>query len=160
VLDVYSFLDKQSAITLHNQYNQSISKNYTFYNSQLLNDSAVTINETVISLNPEKPGFMYAVLTAFNATGTSPSGGGDPDPSASGESGSAGKKDTSTSTSVFTLLLACFIGLQLPCLTTCFSIVLYAITGCVSILFCIVITSGASIHLLHYESKFKIRNFV
>ncbi|KAF9447498.1 hypothetical protein P691DRAFT_646978, partial [Macrolepiota fuliginosa MF-IS2] len=130
VFDIFSTQSKTSAHLIDYQFGQlsptnaSISK----YDSQRLNDTADAVRDSIAKGYATQPGFLYAVLRAYNATGdadgpavTSTDGG-------SGNSGGSGSSNTALA-----------------------MIILYAITGCVSALFCVVIISGAIRALRHPE---------
>ncbi|KAF8844291.1 hypothetical protein BDN67DRAFT_943495 [Paxillus ammoniavirescens] len=112
------------------QFGQSSKMYYGYYNATMLNDTGRVVNQTISSNSPVAPGFIFATLQAYNATGNATSDGGasnNDDGSTSTNSG-GGSKET---------------GLAM--------IILYAITGCVSALFCVVIVSGAIRAIRHPE---------
>jgi len=133
VMYIFSTESLTSANLIEYQFGQFGAVNESIYgsfNAHKLNQSGAAINKSLATNNPASPGYIYATLTAYNATGTSnnntSSEGNNNDSSTSGDSGD------STNT-----------GLAM--------IILYAITGCVSALFCVVIISGAVRAIRHPE---------
>ncbi|KIK93582.1 hypothetical protein PAXRUDRAFT_144774 [Paxillus rubicundulus Ve08.2h10] len=112
------------------QFGQFNKTYYGYYNAIMLNDSAGVVNQSISSNGPVAPGFIFATLQAYNATGnvTSTGGTSNNDDGTSTSTNSGGSKET---------------GLAM--------IILYAITGCVSALFCVVIISGAIRAIRHPE---------
>jgi len=136
VFDIFSTQSLTSASLIEYQFGQFGSTNqsiYGVYDSKRLNDSAAMINTTLQVGTPPEPGYLYAILQAYNSTGQidNPSGS-----NASTDTGPPQKKQNSA--------LA--------------MIVLYAITGCVSALFCVVIVSGAIRAIRHPERYGPRRN--
>lgn len=130
VFDIFSTQSLTSAHLIEYQFGQLAPQNTSLYeyNSQQLNSSATVIQKSVAVGYPVSAGFLYAVLQAYNATGsvTSPGNNG----------GNVGASNNSNSSSPNTALAM---------------IILYAITGCVSALFCLVIISGAIRAIRHPE---------
>ncbi|EPQ57224.1 hypothetical protein GLOTRDRAFT_58432 [Gloeophyllum trabeum ATCC 11539] len=133
VMDIFSTQSLTSAKLIEYQFNSSaINKTlYGNYNASLLNASAAIINNTMSTGLMNVSSFMFAELKAYNATGTGAvdGGGGDtPTGSTSAEQGSGSNRNSSLA-----------------------MIILYAITGCVSSLFCVVIITGAIRAIRHPE---------
>ncbi|KIM69764.1 hypothetical protein SCLCIDRAFT_1208289 [Scleroderma citrinum Foug A] len=102
---------------------------YGTYNATMLNEAASTINRSIASGSPVAPGLLFATLQTFNATAP-------PNNASSIPGGSAASTNNGHGNSQKT-------GLAM--------IILYAITGCVSALFCLVIISGAIRAIRHPE---------
>ncbi|KAF9049771.1 hypothetical protein BJ165DRAFT_947767 [Panaeolus papilionaceus] len=122
VFDIFSTQSLTSAHLIEYQFGQLGPQNKSLHNfdSQQLNNSAADITRSIDLGYPVSGGYLLAALRAYNATDlstdpTSTSGGTTP---ARAMAGSSPK-------------------------TALAMIVLYAITGCVSALFCVVIVSGA-----------------
>ncbi|KAI6134552.1 hypothetical protein EV401DRAFT_2052946 [Pisolithus croceorrhizus] len=94
---------------------------YGTYNSTMLNETASAVNRSIALGSPVTPGMIFATLQSFNATAA-------PNNGSLNMNGTASTTSNSGSDSQKT-------GLAM--------IILYAITGCVSALFCLVIISGA-----------------
>jgi len=132
VMDIFSTESLNLATLIEYQFGQFGSSNETIYgsfNARKLNDSGAMINQSLATNNPVSAGFIYATLTAYNATGT-----GNNDTGSSGNTNSQAPSGDSDSPNT---------GLAM--------IILYAITGCVSALFCVVIISGAIRAIRHPE---------
>jgi hypothetical protein len=86
------------------QFGQFGTVNETIYgsfNAQRLNQSATTINDSLVANNPLSPGYIYATLTAYNATATSNTTNGSPGASSqSSDKGGGGSPNTSLAMSV------------------------------------------------------------
>lgn len=128
VFDIFSTQSLTSAQLIEYQF-ISINKTlYSDYDPQRLNGSFAIINSTMGAGYSTGAGYMFATLRAYNATGPNiTSNGANPD-SNSSQSGQTKSKTTSLA-----------------------MIILYAITGCVSALFVIVIVSGAIRAIRHPE---------
>ncbi|GLB37429.1 putative RING-like zinc finger [Lyophyllum shimeji] len=129
VFDIFSTQSLTSATLIEYQFGQFGPVNeslYGVYDSKRLNDSAATMNTTLRVGTPPAPGYLFAILQAYNASGQvdSPSG------NTASTGGTASSKKQNTALAM---------------------IVLYAITGCVSALFCVVIISGAIRAIRHPE---------
>lgn len=94
---------------------------YGTYNATMLNETASAVNRSIALGSPVAPGMIFATLQSFNAT-ASPNNGSLDVGSTTSSSSNSGSDSQKT-------------GLAM--------IILYAITGCVSALFCLVIISGA-----------------
>ncbi|TFK75409.1 hypothetical protein BDN72DRAFT_516783 [Pluteus cervinus] len=130
VFDIFSTQSRISANLIEAQFDASTMNRQLFsgYNSSRLNDSYKDIQTTIEFGYPSAPGYMFAVLQAYNATVPLLSGTG-------GNNGGAGPSGNPGSSPNTTLAM----------------IILYAITGCVSALFCVVIISGAIRAIRHPE---------
>ncbi|THH31335.1 hypothetical protein EUX98_g2841 [Antrodiella citrinella] len=125
---VNKYVVRLSLIPLKYQYGAINVTKYGHYDPLLLNQSAAQINATIANGTINSKGFMFATLLAFNATGTDTDSGTD-------GTGVDGTNDNVSSGHTTSLAM----------------IILYAITGCVSALFCIVIVSGAVRAIRHPE---------
>ncbi|KAF5355038.1 hypothetical protein D9756_005300 [Leucocoprinus leucothites] len=130
VFDIFSTQSKTSAHLIDYQFGQLTPSNasITKYDSQKLNNTAQAVEDSIQKGYATEPGFLYTELRAYNATG------GSDGPSTNGAS-TEGNNGGGTSSSNTALAM----------------IVLYAITGCVSALFCVVIVSGAIRAIRHPE---------
>ncbi|KAF8739881.1 RING-like zinc finger, partial [Rhizoctonia solani] len=125
ILDIFATKDKFAARLIESLFT-NVNKTYRSFNSKLLNESYLAINNT--DSYAQVP-FLMASLTAWNATSTSTNTThSSPPPSTTSD-------DNKPNT-----------GLAMTP-----RIVLYAITGCVSLLFCVVILSGAIRAIRHPE---------
>ncbi|KAF9531668.1 hypothetical protein CPB83DRAFT_80138 [Crepidotus variabilis] len=133
VFDIYSTESKTSAHLIDYQFGQLSTQQNTKnvesilnYDSKLLNDSRADIEESVRKGYAVSPGYLLGMLHAYNATGNFDG------PGMPGQSSAPPSANKSPSTALA-------------------MIVLYAITGCVSALFIVVIISGAVRALRHPE---------
>ncbi|KAF8235994.1 hypothetical protein L208DRAFT_1253916 [Tricholoma matsutake] len=140
VFDIFSTQSLASARLIEYQFGQFGPVNesiYAFYDSKLLNDSASIVNQSIQLGYPAAPGYLYAILQAYNSTvqlsNTTTNNG------TNSSSSTTAPNDKSPSTALA-------------------MIILYAITGCVSALFCIVIISGAIRAIRHPERYGPRRN--
>ncbi|KAF9012349.1 hypothetical protein BDQ17DRAFT_1537219 [Cyathus striatus] len=127
VFDIFSTQSLTSAHLIEDQFGQLANGSIRQYNASLLDERGVDVNQSILLGYPVAPGFMYAVLQAYNATGNVSSSG---PPGSSTPSATSGGGQHSTALAM---------------------IILYAITGCVSALFCVVIISGAVRAIRHPE---------
>ncbi|KAG8885787.1 hypothetical protein FRB97_009492 [Tulasnella sp. 331] len=131
VLDIYTTVTKSSANLIESQFDENTNtKLYYFFNGTRLNQSATAI-ENAIEGEGVQPGYLIATLKWDNTTDPDPgvgTSGANPGTSNSNNGGGGGDPDT---------------GLAM--------IILYVITGCVSLLFCIVIISGMARAFRHPE---------
>ncbi|KAF8798699.1 hypothetical protein BYT27DRAFT_7202824 [Phlegmacium glaucopus] len=129
VFDIFSTKSLTSAHLIEYQFGQLSPPNESrfAYDSQQLNDSASDIFHSLNMNYPTSQGYLLAVLQAYNATD---SNGNNSTPTDATQSMTAGTSGPNTALAM---------------------IVLYAITGCVSALFCIVIISGAIRAIRHPE---------
>ncbi|OSD07120.1 hypothetical protein PYCCODRAFT_1442528 [Trametes coccinea BRFM310] len=132
VMDIFSTksLTISQMIEDEFQVSEGNSSKYYWYSPTLLNDSASVIETAAQKGSLSQPGYIFATLTAWNATTNSTDSG--TTTSVDGGGGGGGDENKSTNTSLA-------------------MIILYAITGCVSALFCIVIISGAIRAIRHPE---------
>ncbi|KAH7888679.1 hypothetical protein F5I97DRAFT_1925217 [Phlebopus sp. FC_14] len=124
VFDIFSTQTKQVSRIIEYEFGQFGLANesyYGYYNATMLNETEALVNQSIASNSPVAPGLLYATLQAYNATGSSNNNGST---NGNGASSSTSSSDGS------------------PQQTGVAMIILYAITGCVSALFCIVIVSG------------------
>ncbi|KAF8906516.1 hypothetical protein CPB84DRAFT_1835038 [Gymnopilus junonius] len=130
VFDIFSTQSSTSSHLIEYQFGQLSPQNKSIfaYNSQQLNDSFDDVMLLINGSSPVSPGYLLAELQAYNATGDS-SGPLNP-------ASDAGGTNPSNPGSPNTALAM---------------IILYAITGCVSALFCVVIISGAIRAIRHPE---------
>ncbi|KAI0762124.1 hypothetical protein BD413DRAFT_217414 [Trametes elegans] len=131
VMDIFATQSLPSSQLIEDQFhaNEGNSSKYYWYSPTLLNSSADVIHTAVVNHSVPKPGYLFATLAAWNATDNS-TDTGSTSSVAGGDSGGNQGKNTNTSLAM---------------------IILYAITGCVSALFCIVIISGAIRAIRHPE---------
>ncbi|KAF9268888.1 hypothetical protein L218DRAFT_954315 [Marasmius fiardii PR-910] len=133
VFDIFSTQSLTSSRLIEYQFGQLGSMNETFasaynnYNPSRLNASYDMVHSSIENGNVLGPGYLIAALTSYNATETSNFTTGSNNGSSANDTG---QKRTNTALAM---------------------IVLYAITGCVSALFCIVIISGAIRAIRHPE---------
>uniref|UniRef100_A0A8H7Y7Z3 RING-type domain-containing protein n=1 Tax=Psilocybe cubensis TaxID=181762 RepID=A0A8H7Y7Z3_PSICU len=128
VFDIFSTQSSTSSHLIEYQFGQlSANKSLRNYNSAMLNNSANDIQRSINEGVPVSPGYLLTVLQAYNAIDNT-SGPGNPTSDAT----SAGTGNNPPNTALA-------------------MIILYAITGCVSALFCIVIISGAIRAIRHPE---------
>ncbi|QRV93832.1 4-aminobutyrate aminotransferase [Ceratobasidium sp. AG-Ba] len=130
ILDIFATKAKSSARLIVSQFNY-VNETYRDFNAKRLNESFLSVNDTISgSANrSQPPPFLMASVTAYNATSSSPNSNAT---TTNNNTGSDNNNDGKPNT-----------GLAM--------IVLYAITGCVSILFCVVILSGAIRAIRHPE---------
>lgn len=131
VFDIFSTQSISVSKNIQYEFGQDGPTNLSLYgnfDATTLNASATTISQFITSGYPTVPGYLLATLQAWNATGTNSTGTSSNNGSTSSTTNQGSKKET---------------GLAM--------IILYAITGCVSALFCVVIISGAIRALRHPE---------
>ncbi|KAI0315222.1 hypothetical protein OF83DRAFT_1062507 [Amylostereum chailletii] len=130
VMDIFSTQSLSSARFIESQFESINVTVFGSYNAIQMNNSQSYINDTVLAGYPTQPGYLWATLDAYNATGdprvlsappSDPPGGG-------------GSKKTNLA-----------------------MIILYTITGCVSALFCAVIVTGA-IRALRHPERYRRQN--
>ncbi|KAI0075124.1 hypothetical protein K474DRAFT_1564301, partial [Panus rudis PR-1116 ss-1] len=127
LMDIFSTPSLPSSQFIEYQYAAMNESKYARFDAKLLNESATQINTTIANGTINSKGFMFATLTAFNATDN---GSQDSNPGTGNMGGTNDGNGPNTSLAM---------------------IILYAITGCVSALFCIVIISGAVRAIRHPE---------
>jgi hypothetical protein len=130
VFDIFSTQSLTSAHLIEYQFGQLTPQNDSLfaYDSQQLNNSASDIFHSLSQNHPTSPGYLFAVLQAYNATASGGNNSDSGDPTGNASATSSGSPNTALA-----------------------MIILYAITGCVSALFCIVIISGAIRAIRHPE---------
>lgn len=132
VFDIFSTQSNSVSKNIQYEFGQDGLKNLSLYgnfDATTLNASATIVTQSIVSGHPMVPGYLLATLQAWNATGTNSTGTSSNNTGSTGSTpNQGGKKGT---------------GLAM--------IILYAITGCVSALFCVVIISGAVRALRHPE---------
>ncbi|KAG1777716.1 hypothetical protein EV702DRAFT_1222499 [Suillus placidus] len=132
VFDIFSTQSKSVSRNIQYEFGQGGPTNLTLYgnfDATTLNASGTTINQSIMSGYPTAPGYLLATLQAWNATGINSTG-------TSGNNNGPTSSTTDQGSNKQT-------GLAM--------IILYAITGCVSALFCVVIISGAIRAIRHPE---------
>ncbi|TFK89078.1 hypothetical protein K466DRAFT_519611 [Polyporus arcularius HHB13444] len=131
VMDIFATQSLTSSKIIESQFSNVLgnSSKYYWYSPSLLNDSVSGIENAIINGTIGNTGYLFATLTASNATDNSTTG---TTIASDGGGGGSGGDGQSTNTSLA-------------------MIILYAITGCVSALFCIVIISGAIRAIRHPE---------
>ena len=148
VFDIFSTQSLTSSLLIEYQFGQLTPQNESHfaYDSQQLNDSSSDILQSLNLNHPISSGYLLAVLQAYNATvsGGNNSNSGD----TTGSTSPTSSGSSNTALAMFVLLIFC---LSPSCVLIVYRIVLYAITGCVSALFCIVIISGVILPIhIHY----------
>ncbi|KAG8987137.1 hypothetical protein FRB90_003566 [Tulasnella sp. 427] len=128
VIDIYTTLTKSSARLIESQFQNINKSEYYFFNAQQLNDSAAVVHNAIEG-NGVEPGYLIATVKLSNVTDPDTGLGPNDNPSSGSGSDNQGKGGST--------------GLAM--------IILYAITGCVSALFCIVIITGAVRAIRHPE---------
>jgi hypothetical protein len=96
-MDIYSTQSLASARVILNQFDAINISIYGQYNSTTLNASQTAINETLAAGYPTAPGYMWATLVAYNATGSTGingSGSGTQSSPSASSSGSGNSKTT------------------------------------------------------------------
>ncbi|KAJ2918584.1 hypothetical protein MD484_g1857, partial [Candolleomyces efflorescens] len=129
VFDIFSTQSLTSAHLIDYQFGQLVPQNQSLYDydSKRLNDSNYNVTESIDKGHAVSGGYLMATLTAYNATNVPST------PNTDGNSsGAAGNNTRSPNTALA-------------------MIILYAITGCVSALFCVVIITGAIRAIRHPE---------
>ncbi|KAI0339775.1 hypothetical protein BDW22DRAFT_1431273 [Trametopsis cervina] len=132
VMDIFSSPNLASSQMIEVEYNALNQSRYRDFNATLLNDTASLVNATLTNGTIKAPNYLFATLIAANATEGLPGDEGDGDGSSmpGGDTPPANPAGPKSSLAM---------------------IILYAITGCVSALFCVVIVSGAIRAIRHPE---------
>ncbi|KAJ2928622.1 hypothetical protein H1R20_g8437, partial [Candolleomyces eurysporus] len=130
VFDIFSTQSLTSAHLIDYQFGQLIPQNQSLYDydSRRLNDSYTNITESIERGHAVSGGYLMAALQAYNATPGLPN-----TPSTDGNNTGAGANNSRSPNTALAM------------------IILYAITGCVSALFCVVIITGAIRAIRHPE---------
>ncbi|PIL35805.1 hypothetical protein GSI_01465 [Ganoderma sinense ZZ0214-1] len=134
VMDIFATQSLSSSKLIESQFDTILgnsSSKYYWFSPSLLNDSQHDIQYAIANNSVPNRGYLFATLTASNATDPSANNTGS---STSPHSGDGGSTPAGGNTN-----------------TSLAMIILYAITGCVSALFCIVIISGAIRAIRHPE---------
>ncbi|KAH9957356.1 hypothetical protein BC827DRAFT_712233 [Russula dissimulans] len=129
LMDIYSTQSLASARVILNQFEAINISVYGEYNASTLNASQPAINATIAAGYPTSPGYLWATLVAYNASGPLGlnSSGNTTSPPNSGGGGTGSSK------------------------TTLAMVILYAITGCIAGLFAVVIITGVIRAIRHPE---------
>ncbi|KAH9987010.1 hypothetical protein BJV74DRAFT_843152 [Russula compacta] len=134
LMDIYSTQSLASARVILNQFQAINISVYGEYNATTLNTSQSAINATMVAGFPTAPGYLWATLDAYNATGPlgiNGSGNGNQNtPTASNTGGGTAK-------------------------TTLAMVILYAITGCIAGLFAVVIITGV-IRAIRHPERYRV----
>jgi hypothetical protein len=71
VFDIFSTQSLTSAKLIEYQFGQIATQNNSlyYYDSQRLNDSQAVVEQSIKLGDADSPGYLYAVLRAYNATG-------------------------------------------------------------------------------------------
>ncbi|KAH8119156.1 hypothetical protein DFH11DRAFT_426005 [Phellopilus nigrolimitatus] len=125
VFDIFSTKSLVTARTVENSFTNVNQTLYGAFNASMLNQTFNAINTSIQTGQVQSANYLFATLTAANAT--------TPDNGGSNGSGSANPGSTGSSNTDLAM------------------IVLYVITGAVSVLFCVVILSGAIRAIRHPE---------
>ncbi|KAI0246430.1 hypothetical protein BJV78DRAFT_1135186 [Lactifluus subvellereus] len=128
LMDIFSTQSLASARVILSQFEAINASVYGEYNPATLNNSQSAINQTLFAGYPTAPGYLWATLAAYNATGPlSVNGSGGDGPSTAGSGGTSSSR------------------------TTLAMVILYAITGCIAGLFAVVIITGVIRAIRHPE---------
>ncbi|RXW24955.1 hypothetical protein EST38_g867 [Candolleomyces aberdarensis] len=130
VFDIFSTQSLTSAHLIDYQFGQLVPQNQSLYDydSRRLNDSYTNVTESIDKNHAVSGGYLMAVLQAYNATA-----GLTNTPNTDGNNSGAGGNNSRSPNTALAM------------------IILYAITGCVSALFCVVIITGAIRAIRHPE---------
>ncbi|EMD37842.1 hypothetical protein CERSUDRAFT_114486 [Gelatoporia subvermispora B] len=128
VMDIFSTENLASSQAIEETFGRINDTIYGDFNAKLLNESFNAINSTILNGTVNSPGYLFASLIAANATDVEGGEGSTTPTSSTNSSPGGGGPNTSLA-----------------------MIILYAITGCVSALFCVVIVSGAVRAIRHPE---------
>ena len=135
-MDIYSTQSLASARVILSQFEAINVTVYGEFNATTLNASQAEIHQTLAAGYPTTPGYMWATLDAYNATGPLGING-------SGSGNQTSPVQASVGSSKTTLAM---YGLASLHLITSYSrvprVILYAITGCIAGLFAVVIITG------------------
>lgn len=96
-MDIYSTQSLASARVILNQFGAINISIYGEFNATTLNASQAAINQTLADGYPTAPGYMWATLVAYNATGPTNingSGSGSQNSPSASSSGSSNSKTT------------------------------------------------------------------
>jgi len=132
LMDIYSTQSLASARVILSQFEAINITVFGEFNATTLNASQSAINQTLAVGYPTAPGYMWATLDAYNATGDL------------GINGSGGNQSTPTQ-----------VGNVGTSKTTLAMVILYAITGCIAGLFAVVIITGV-IRAIRHPERYRI----
>jgi hypothetical protein len=93
-MDIYSTQSLASARVILSQFEAINITVYGEYNATTLNNSQSAINQTLAAGYPTAPGYMWATLDAYNATGALGINGSVGNQSAPNQGGSVGSSKT------------------------------------------------------------------
>ncbi|OCH95110.1 hypothetical protein OBBRIDRAFT_768211 [Obba rivulosa] len=127
IMDIFSTENLAASQAIEDEFGRINATKFGSYNAKLLNESFDQINQTISTGAVNSPGYIFASLIAFNATDVDGEGSTTAVGNVGGSGGGSGPN------------------------TSLAMIILYAITGCVSALFCVVIVSGAVRAIRHPE---------
>ncbi|THH07795.1 hypothetical protein EW146_g9204 [Bondarzewia mesenterica] len=133
IMDIFSTQSLASARVIEGQFQAINVTLYGTFDPVKLNASQADINATIQAGHPTVQGYMMATLDAYNSTG-------DPDITGVDQNSTNTNNGQSNSKSGKTTLAM---------------VVLYAITGCVSAMFCIVIITGA-IRAIRHPERYRV----
>lgn len=108
VMDIFATQSLSSSNLIESQFN-AISSKYYWYSPSLLNDSASVIQTAIVNHTVPETSYLFATLTASNATDTSGSSGSGSTTTGTDSSGDSnpGGGNTNTSLAMWALLLLC-----------------------------------------------------
>ncbi|KAJ3528811.1 hypothetical protein NM688_g7944 [Phlebia brevispora] len=129
IMDIFASPTLTVSNTIDYEYSALNTTVSMVFNATFLNDTAQLVNNTVVNGTVTSEAYLFASLIAYNATGDP---GAEPNGTASSTSSDGGDGQPQQKSSLA-------------------MIILYAITGCVSALFCVVIVSGAIRAIRHPE---------
>ncbi|PSR70731.1 hypothetical protein PHLCEN_2v13388 [Hermanssonia centrifuga] len=129
-MDIYVTPSLFASQKIESEYAVLNATKYQDFNATLLNETAALVNITLANNVVTAPNYMFATLVAYNATGNTSASTGGTFSSPGQEENPGGPSSQKSSLAM---------------------IILYAITGCVSALFCVVIVSGAIRAIRHPE---------
>ncbi|KAF8494742.1 hypothetical protein F5888DRAFT_1616799 [Russula emetica] len=132
LMDIFSTQSLVSARVILSQFAAINISVYGEFNVTTLNASQPAINQTLVAGYPTAPGYMWATLAAYNATGAlgiNISSGNQSSPAQNGGVGTSR--------------------------TTLAMVILYAITGCIAGLFVVVIVTGV-IRAIRHPERYRV----
>ncbi|KAI9457899.1 hypothetical protein F5148DRAFT_1221821 [Russula earlei] len=133
LMDIYSTQSLASARVILNQFDAINISVYGEYNATTLNASQSAISETLAAGYPTAPGYLWATLAAYNATGPLGVNGSGPGTQPPGGGGGGANNPK----------------------TTLAMVILYAITGCIAGLFAVVIITGV-IRAIRHPERYRV----
>jgi len=132
-MDIFSTQSLASARVILSQFAAINISVYGEFNVTTLNASQAAINQTLAAGYPTAPGYMWATLAAYNATGSlgiNATGSGNQSNQAPAGAGGTSK-------------------------TTLAMVILYAITGCIAGLFVVIIVTGI-IRAIRHPERYRV----